>query len=81
MEVISRALQPVQILFESLTALVSYDPGQWLLWMEKAILLQLSSTLKCSFAILATMVINMMMWCLYIPVNSTTEPYVIVFAI
>lgn len=81
MEVISRDLQPVQILFVSLTCLVSYGPGQWALWMEKVILPQLSSTLKCSFAILATIVINTMIWCLYFPVNSTPEPCVILFAI
>lgn len=79
-EVISSDLQPVQILFVSLTGLNSYDPGQWALWMVKAILLQLSITLKCSFAILATIVINMMMWCIHFPVNSTTDPCVILFA-
>lgn len=92
MEIISRDLQPLQILFVSLTALVSYDPGQWAMWLEKALLLQLSSTLNCSFAILATLVINMMMWCLYfpckqqqspvssyLPFNATTEDYTLQF--
>lgn len=49
MEVISRDLQPVQILFVSLTGLVSYDPGQWALWMEKVILPQLSRNAALQF--------------------------------